>query len=351
MKRLLIGMLFGLMLGLFALIPGSARAGERLLTVNNGSDNEVFFITGEQTLVMNGFDLTPISVLRPAYIDKVTIAVAEAAGGASQIVIYEDYNGGSPADAQLVHQQEVNIGRGGPVTITLSEQAEIYAPVVWVGFYLPVGFKFYADTSGSSPLTYWAWSPGGTFDLNNLASAGVLGPSNGSAPVNIDMGGKARITAEITPANPFAGTPVFLATFPTDGSEDAVLAELAGYEDCEGLFWDAADRAITYNYEVGLECSWVEVWQAPEVPVGWERRGELHNVHMYTDEGQVKPGQLQHFITHCVQPSAEEYPTAMVAVAYGVPEVWRVLPTQRFNNLSCAELPHGGTVAYFIPQG
>lgn len=346
---ILIGGLLLLVIISGGLLP--VEAGERLLTNNASTGNEVFFISGEQTLVMNGFDLTPRDILRPAFIDRVTITVAEVADGASELVIYQDFNGGSPIDAELVYQQQLTITQVGSVTITLNEPAEITAPVVWVGFYLPVDFRFYADTSGSSVLTYWAWTPGGTFDLSNLSSAGVFGPADGSAPVNIDLNGIARITAEITSANPLLGTPVFLATFPTDGNPEAPLVEMAGYENCEGLFFDAADRAITYDYSIGLECQPVEIWQAPPTPDGWERRGSLlYDVSMFTDEGQVKPDVIQYFVTHCVQPSAEEFPNAVIGVAYGAPRAWRLLPTQRFDNLACAELPSGGNVAYFIPR-
>ena len=65
---------------------------------------------------------------------------------------------------------------------------------------MPVGFEFHADTSGSSVLTYWAWTPGSSFDLSNLGSAAVLGPGDGTAPVNIAMEGIARITAELRAA-------------------------------------------------------------------------------------------------------------------------------------------------------
>lgn len=352
MKRLLIGLLLICALGVFVLMPTPASAGERLLTVNNGTGNEVFFVTGERTLVMNGFDLTPIDVLRPAYIDKVTIAVAQPVGEPSIIVVYEDFNGGSPADARLAGRQELTITQAGPVTITLNEPIQVVAPVVWVGFYLPVDFRFYADTSGSSVLTYWAWTPGGSFDLDNLSSAQVLGPGDGSAPVNIDMGGKARITAEITSANPLLGTPVFLSNFPTDGRPDSPIGELAEYPDCDGLFFDAADRAIAYDYSVGLECREVEVWQAPPTPNGWERRGsEVYDMSMFTDEGEIKPGVLPFFITHCIIPSQEERENALIGVAYGAPRAWRLLPTQRFNEYLCAEVPAGGNLAYFIPAG
>jgi hypothetical protein len=119
-------------------------------------------------------------------------------GGAVTAVVYQDTNGGSPVDATLVGQTSVNIASAGVFTAVFPTPVQVNAPVVWVGFYLPVNFEFLADQSGSSVLTYWAWTPGGTFDLTRLSSASVLGPANGTAPVNLNMNGIARITAEIT---------------------------------------------------------------------------------------------------------------------------------------------------------
>src|SRR5215216_1554363 len=152
----LLAVLAVLFVSLMVMLP--VQAGERLLTVNGGAASDVFFTSGEQTLVMNGFDLTPLEILRPAVIDRVTIVVdTPVVGQTTQLVIYEDVNGGSPIDARLTHQESINILSSGSVTITLAQPAEILAPVVWIGFYLPPDFKFLADQSGSSVLTYWGW--------------------------------------------------------------------------------------------------------------------------------------------------------------------------------------------------
>jgi hypothetical protein len=328
------------------------RAGERLLTVNTSDVSEVFFITGEPTLVMNGFDLTPQSILRPAVIDRVTIVVDTPVSGApSEIVIYEDANGGSPVDARLVTRQGVNITMPGSQTFTLAEPAVITQPVVWVGFYLPVDFRFYADQSGSSVLTYWAWTPGGQFDLSNLASASVLGPANGSAPVNLDMGGTARITAEITPANPLAGTPVILANQQAQGQQvDPNFAVMVQYQQCERVIYDSADENISYESNLDIYCQIVEPWNAPPNPIGFIRRGPLYDLALYTDRG-IKPGVLDIFVTHCIRPAERVLEVAMIGVAYEAPRVWRILPTERYGDVVCAEVPHGGNLSLFVPEG
>ena len=39
-----------------------ATAGNRVLSNNSGAASAPFFVTGEQTLVINGFDLTPLAL-------------------------------------------------------------------------------------------------------------------------------------------------------------------------------------------------------------------------------------------------------------------------------------------------
>lgn len=334
-------------LSFLILLP--VQAGERLLSVNKGSQSEVFFTSGEQTLVMNGFDLTPLDILRPAVIDKVTIIVdSPVAGQPSELVIYEDINGGSPVDARLTYRQSVNITSAGSVTIPLAEPAEILAPVVWIGFYLPPDFRFLADQSGSSVLTYWGWTPGGTFDLANLASAQVFGPGDGSAPVNIDMNGIARITAEITSANPGLGTPVILQSFQTAGDPNAPMGVLAEYPDCPNIKYDTDDEFTSYQDRINLHCRDIDRWLAPTAPQGFTRRGRLYDIVIYTNDGEVTH-QLEAFVTHCIEPNERHLESALIGVAYGAPRVWRILPTQRFGTQVCAELPHPGLVSYFTP--
>ena len=65
----------------------------------------------------------------------------------------------------LAGSQQVDITQAGTFTVTFTTPVQITQPVVWVGFNLPVGFSFAADTSGTSVLTYWAWTSGGTLRL------------------------------------------------------------------------------------------------------------------------------------------------------------------------------------------
>ena len=179
---------------LFSALALPAAAGDIVLNINTGSDSTVWFVSGEASLVMNGFDLTPLNLALPAAIDRVSIAVNTPVPGASiDLLIYEDGNGGSPIDARLVSQTQVDIRQPGTFIYQFPTPVTITQPVVWIGFYLPVDFRFLADTSGSSVLTYWAWNAGTRFNVNDLASAQILGPADGSAPVNINMNGKARI--------------------------------------------------------------------------------------------------------------------------------------------------------------
>jgi len=344
----LLAVLAVLFVSLMVMLP--VQAGERLLTVNGGAASDVFFTSGEQTLVMNGFDLTPLEILRPAVIDRVTIVVdTPVVGQTTQLVIYEDMNGGSPVDARLTHQESINILSSGSVTITLARPAEILAPVVWIGFYLPPDFKFLADQSGSSVLTYWGWTSGGTFDLSNLASAGVLGPGDGSAPVGLDMNGVARITAEITGANPGLGTPVILQSFQTAGDPGADLSGLFDYPDCEDIEYDTADEFTSNLDRINLYCRQVDTWLAPQSPQGFERHGHLYDITIFTQDGIVA-NILDAFVTHCLDTRDEFLNSAVVGVAYGVPKVWRILPTQQFGGIwVCAEIPTSGYVSYFTP--
>src|SRR5690606_9980705 len=146
----------------------SVEAGTITLNNNSGTTSSAFFVDGEPTLVMNGFDLTPLNV-GAVELDVVTIAVQQVVADAPiQVVIYGDSNGGSPVDATLIYQTQVTIQTAGSAFIPLPERVLVNYPVVWVGFYLPVGFRFFGDSSGSSVFTYWAWTANSTFDLSNL---------------------------------------------------------------------------------------------------------------------------------------------------------------------------------------
>lgn len=342
MKRLPI---FTVLLMLFGLSVIPVSAGETILSVNSGSRNVSWFISGESSLVMNGFDLRAANIGLPAVIDAVTISVESPTPTVPiDLVIYQDANGGSPVDAQLVSRTQVTINSAGSFRAVLPNPVTITQPAVWIGFYLPVDFRFFGDNSGSSVLTYWAWTPGGFFDLNNLGSAQVLGPADGSAPVNINMNGKARITAEITGSNSGTFNTQTLGT----GSPD--LAVLQPYSLCQNLLWDTQDERVSYRDRVNLHCQLItNTFLSPNNPVGYVRRGELYDIVIFKDNGVVAADRLDVGVTHCVRPAADDLATAVLANAIGSPRSWRILPTQRYGDLICAEVRYGGLISYFTP--
>lgn len=342
---------------LVALLVVPVNAGANLLSNNSGDSSTVWFISGEPSLVMNGFDLTPLNLQMPATIDRVSISVDTPVPGTPiEVVIYQDSNGGSPADAQLVGRASVDIAQSGVFTAVFPTPVQVTQPVVWVGFYLPVNFRFLADTSGSSVLTYWAWSSGTSFDVANLASAQVLGPSDGSAPVSINMGGIARITAEISPAGvasgaqttPLSGTPAAIPSIVQGIGGDANLNIMVPYATCETLFFDGEDELITHQDRINLHC--VELWPgfAPPAPAGYAQRQLLYDLSIWTVQGVVT-NTLPFEVTHCIEPFPDDLPKAVIGLAYGAPRTWHILPTLRFGNLVCAEITQPGNLAYFIP--
>jgi len=336
--------LVGLMTIVLLFVSTMVLAGERVLSINSGDASSDWVISGEPSMVMNGFDLTAFGVGLPATIDRVSIAVDVPVPGSSiDVVIYQDANGGSPVDATVAGRTTVDITQAGTFTAVFPTPVTVSQPAVWVGFYLPVGFEFLADTSGSSVLTYWAWTPGGRFDVANLASAAVLGPADGSAPVNINMGGKARITLEITGA---AGS---TTSAPQTASGGALnTAFLQQYAGCAAMSYDTGDELVSMLDEINLHCREVPTWQSPSAPLGYIRRGPLYDVQIYNQSGIV-PGRLNIAVTHCIRPAAEDLNTAVIANAYGSPRSWHLLTTQRFGDLICAEVRHGGNLSYFVP--
>jgi hypothetical protein len=338
-------------------------AGDKVLSNNKGDASATWFITGEQTLVMNGFDLTPLGLQFPATIDKASIAVQSPVQGAAiDVVVYQDANGGSPIDATLAGQTQVTINASGTFTVVFPTPITITQPVVWVGFYLPVDFKFLADTSGTSVLTYWAWTPGGRFNLATLSSAAVFGPSNGTAPVNIDLKGVARITAEITGAAPnsspgaptaivptFSGTPAFSITqVPASTSPD--MSVLRQYPPaCDTLFWDTADVGVSYRGSIEPRCTSIWIGYAPGNPLGYIRHHVYYDLTFYDSHGNAITDPLTVPVTHCIQPSPEDLNTAVVGLATGSPRQFKILPTLRIGNLVCAEVNQSGGLSYFIP--
>lgn len=328
---------------MFTLLPVSA--GEQTLSINGNSQNDVWFITGEASLVMNGFDLNALGVALPAVIDRVSIVVDTPTPGVPiDLVIYQDANGGSPVDATVAGRTQVDIPQAGTFTATLPTPVTVTQPVVWVGFYLPVDFNFVADTSGSSVLTYWAWTANGRFDVGNLASAQVLGPADGSAPVNINMLGKARITIEITGAGGTSGS----SLVQTIGAANVDVNVLQTFAACPSLLWDTADEYVSYLDDLNVHCREVAAVQSPANPEGYVRRGALYDIQFWRQSGLVS-GRLPIAVTHCIRPAAEDLDRALIGNAYGGPRTWRILPTQRFGDLICAEIRRGGNIAYFVP--
>jgi len=352
-----------LLLLILVLALGPASAGDIILSINSGTDSTVWFVSDEPSLVMNGFDLTPLNIQLPAAIDRVSIAVNTPVPGASiDLLIYEDANGGSPVDARLVSQSQVDIRTSGTFTYVFPTPVTINQPVVWIGFYLPVDFRFLADTSGASVLTYWAWTTGGRVNVSDLSSAQILGPADGSAPVNLNLGGKARISAEITSAS----TSGFAANLdPNTPAQlpDGPLVQLPGgptvnfnimrpflSNQCDTLYRDIDDLAISYQSSITVECKRLWEGYAPPSPLGYYRRQLIYEVTMYNDQGDVIVDWLPKKITHCISPHPDDVDSAVIGFAYGTPRVWEIKPTLRYGDLVCADIGQSGIISYFIPS-
>jgi len=359
-KRTLVVAIFAATI-MLSLTPFIASAGERVLSNNKGDTSAVWYITGEQTLVMNGFDLTPLGLRFPATIDKVSIAVDTPVSGAVvDVVVYQDANGGSPIDATLAGQTQVTIAATGVYTVTFPTPVSITQPVLWVGFYLPVGFKFQADKPGTSVLTYWAWTSGGRFDLSKLSTATVLGPSNGSAPVSFDMKGIARITAEIS-NSAGAGTPVPTlnpAVTPIPGltitqvpvTSTQPMNVLKVYPPaCDTLFWDTEDVGITFSGSIAVRCTAIWPGYAPAAPLGYARRQMYYDITFYNSKGEPLSEPLPAPVTHCILANPADINSAVIGLATGSPRRFTVLPTIRINDLICAEIGQSGGISYFVP--
>ena len=333
-----------LLIVLSLLSVSAVSAGERVLSVNSGTASASWFISGEASLVMNGFDLQSLGIARPATIDRISISVDTPVPGTPiSVVVYQDGNGGSPVDATLAGQTQVDITTSGVYTVTLPTPISVTQPVVWIGFYLPVNFRFLADTSGTSVLTYWAWTPSSTFDVTRLSSAAVLGPADGTAPVNINMNGKARITAEITGAG---GSTTGTGAAP---AAPASMASLSAYPSCGNLLWDVDDEVISLGNAINLHCQEVAAWNAPSSPLGYVRRGPLYDVQIYRPNGVLVTERLEVQVTHCIRPDAADLNTAVIGNAWGSPRTWRLLTTVVYGDLVCAEVRHGGNLSYFVP--
>lgn len=360
-KSLLASLVCILVMTLFAL---PVAAGDAILSNNSGADNAVFYIEGEPSLVINGFDLTPLALELPVALDAVSISVSSPVPGSGiELLVYQDANGGSPVDATLVYREQVALEQTGVNRIALEEAAIITEPVVWVGFFLPVDFRFHADSSGSSVLTYWAWTPAGAFDLASLASAAVLGPGDGSEPVGIAMDGIARITAELR-------TPQYeemAATMPLGEQLDARVAQdtsiMQLYEHCGLLLFDPEDISISYELGFPLECRVAHEVEAPSVvanPLGQildvQRAGHLYKLSTRLREEQLVPGRVSQLpvrVTHCMRIAPGDLESAVLGEVreseqWG--ERWYILPSVRFNDIVCAEVSVANYVSYFLPR-
>ena len=342
--------------------PGASVAGDIILSHNTGGESEVFFIENEPSLVINGFDLTPYTAQFPVGLDAVSISVSRAAPTTNiELVVYQDANGGSPVDATLIHRQPVTIDRSGFHRFQLSEAAIVTEPVVWVGFYLPVGFRFHADVSGPSVLTYWAWTPGAAFDISSLASAPVLGPGDGTDPVSIDMQGIARITAEMRPLfhQEMESDTLLGHQLVAEGEQDT--SAMGTYPHCGGLLHDPEDISVTSSSSFTIHCELKSEFEAPiEVVNPDGRLLDLQRAgHLYKLDAQIPQAQLVHGavntlpvpVTHCMSIQPGDLEQAVIAEGRGIPERWHVLPSVRFGEMVCAEITTASYLSYFLPRG
>ena len=350
-------LLFG---AIFILFSQPATAGEIILSNNSGPDSAWFGIENEPSLVINGFDLGPYALSYPTALDAVSISVNQATGAPLDLVVYQDANGGSPADATLVYRQQVTINQTGFIRILLDQAAIITEPVIWVGFYMPVGFRFNADQSGISVLTYWAWTSGGRIDVSDLSSARTLGPGDGTEPVSINMEGVARITAELRA--PFfeetaSAVPVGRQFVDEDQTDTSVLAR---YPYCGDLLYDPDDINISGAATFTIECSVKQEFDAPTNVA--QPSGEILDVqragHLFKLEPNIHQDEHVHGaintlpvpVTHCIRIQPSDLETAIIAEARGIPERWFVLPSVRFGEIVCAEVTTGSYLAYFLPR-
>ena len=357
-------MLMILMSIAFSLATIPVTADNVILSNNSGAEDAVFFIKDEPSLVMNGFDLTPLGMPLPTALYAVSISVdAPVPGSRVDLVVYQDANGGSPVDATLVYRQPVLLSQTGVIRIELHRAAVITEPVVWVGFYLPVDFRFHADRSGSSVLTYWAWTAGGTFDLASLASAEVLGPGDGSEPVEIAMDGIARITAETRTPNYEEIAAAFPLTEQLVTSVAQDTTTLRVHENCDPLLFDPEDNSISVALSFPLYCRVADAYEAPykianppDQLLNVERAGQLYKLSTFLTEEQIVPGrasQLPVRVTHCLRIPPDDLERAVIGEvreSETAGERWFILPSVRINDVVCAEVSVANYLSYFVPR-
>jgi len=347
-------------------IDDTARVTTTILDNSLSSDSTVWFIEDEPSIVMNGFDLSPLTLPSPVLVSAVTISVQTPVPDIPiDVLLYADDNGGSPQDATLIGYKSTVINTPGVARIEFDEPIVITSPVIWAGFYLPVDFRFFADTSGSSVLTYWAWQPQGKFDFVDLNNAPVFGPGDGSDPVGLDMGGVARITVEIF--DPAADPDVLQRVAPIGvqvaGPANANLSTLIPYPFCGEILRDPDDIVVSGNNTFDLSCRTDIPQDGPGLIrnlndaesgiASFNRHGRLYDI---TGVGNfLRPGGLNTElivpVTHCLTPDVAYIENAVLAIAYGAPQQWDILPTARYGALICAEVPHVGLLTYFTPRG
>jgi hypothetical protein len=81
---------------------------------------------------MNGFDLTPLELEMPIFVEAIRISVVSPVPGIPlDAVLYVDENGGSPQDAQLVEWTRTTIDSAGVARIEFPDPVAINAPVLW----------------------------------------------------------------------------------------------------------------------------------------------------------------------------------------------------------------------------
>ncbi len=335
-------------LALFMLVlPMSAQAADTTISNNSGTDSTLWFISGEPSLVINGFDLNALSITTPIQVESIAISVrTPKPGQLVEAVVYEDQDGGSPQNAILLARKAVDITTAGVFSVKFDAPVNVTRRFLWVGFYLPVDFEFRADTQGKSVLTYWGWKPGTTFDLANLSTATVFGPGDGSAPVSIAMNGIARITADIitggqTVAKPVGSIPQIL------GDPATNLSVMTRYPVC-AVTYDSGDLLVTYQDGIDLDCKVVHDSFQPTVPANYRQRGVLYDIYAFgLDSGGTTPYPFP--ITHCITPTQNQLDNAVLGLAYGAPRTWQILPTVRFGTTICAEISYSGFLSVFVP--
>lgn len=334
---------------------GTASAQTGFLSSTKGTSTYTWYISGESSLVMNLFDLNQFGLRPPLTIDSVTVSIAKFIPDTPvDVVIYSDKDGGSPSNAILSRRQTIpSLTQAGEVQIPLTAPVTVGDRYIWVGLYMPVGFEFLGDRQGTSSLTWWAWTPNSTFDLNNLSSAQVLGPANGTDPVKIDMKGAARIGIRVSysATSVLTGTPVGTPSAPIQqipGEAGVNLSPMVTYTGCPAVLYDSADVNVTYKSGITVYCRLIDRDLNYPNPSGYQRRGALFDFYLFGVPSGIQP--LPYAITHCIRPNANQIEGAVMGVAHGSPRAWQVLPTVRYGDLICAEVPYAGYLSVFQPR-